>query len=138
MTWRAGRIGGGAGGDSCSRPPVPSCFKHYDRVLVGARREKGRLLHCEKRDGSGKFWKVKTDAGVWLWPDVLILDGPGPNVAICEAGGGRFATDQHGDGLLCPKHSGEIFGTPEDHARDAEADKYRPRGNTHKWKRGRR
>lgn len=120
------------------RKPIPSCFKHYDRVLVGADREKGRLLKCEKKDGSGSYFKVKTDAGAWRWPDVLILDGPGPHVGTCEAGEGRFLTDQTGDGLLCPRHTGEIYGTPADHALDGADDRTRPRGNTTRWKRGRR
>lgn len=128
-----------ARGDAGVRKPIPSCFKHYDRVLVGADRAKGRLLKCEKADGSGSYWKVKTDAGEWRWPDVMILDtGAGANVATCEAGEGRFLTDKIGAGLLCPKHDGEIFGTPEEHAADAEGDRYRRSGNTTKWKRGRR
>jgi hypothetical protein len=127
-----------ASSSSDMRPPLPSCFKHYDRVLVGADRAPGRLLKCEKKDGSGSYFKVKTDGGEWRWPDNIILAGPGRNVGTCEAGEGRFMTDQQGDGLLCPRHNGEIFGTPADHALDAAADRFRPRGNTHKWKRGRR
>ena len=134
MTWRAGRIGG----SSSARRPMPTCFRHYDRVLEGADRAPGRLLRCEKKDGSGEYFKVKTDAGAWRWPDDLILAGPGANVGICEMGGGRFMTDQHGDGLLCPRHNAEQFGTPADHALDGAADRFRPRGNTTKWKRGRR
>ena len=126
------------GSSSSERPPLPSCFKHYDRVLVGAERAPGRLLRCQKKDGGGEYFKVKTDAGEWRWPDVIVLAGPGANVATCEAGAGRFMTDQIGDGLLCPKHNAEIFGTPADHAADAAADRFRPRGNTIKWKRGRR
>lgn len=131
---------GGAfrGSSSSTRAPLPSCFKHYDRVLVGADRAKGRLLSCEKKDGSGKYFKVKTDGGEWRWPDVLILDGAGANVATCEAGEGRFMTSETGPGLLCPKHAAEVFGSPEDHALDAEGDRYRRGGNTTKWKRGRR
>lgn len=127
-----------ASSSSGERKPIPSCFGHYDRVLVGADRAPGRLLRCEKKDGSGEYFKVKTDAGEWRWPDVLILDGPnaGPNVATCEAGEGRFMTSQTGDGLLCPRHEGQVFGTPEDHALDAAAPR-RPSGNTHKWIRGR-
>jgi hypothetical protein len=118
---------------------MPSCFKHYDRVLVGADRAPGRLLRCERKPpATGFYFKVKTDAGEWRWPDVMILDGPGANIATCEAGAGRFKTDQIGDGLLCPRHNGEIFGTAEDHALDAAADRFRPRGNTTTWKRGRR
>ena len=133
MSWRAR-----SSSSSSERRPMPSCFRHYDRVLVGADRAPGRLLRCEKKDGSGEYFKVKTDGGVWRWPDVLILAGPGANVGTCEMGSGRFQTDQIGDGLLCPRHSAEQFGTPADHALDAEADRFRPRGNTHKWKRGRR
>jgi len=125
------------GSSASERPAMPSCFGHYDRVLVGADRAPGRLLKCQKKDGSGEYFKVKTDGGEWRWPDVLLLAGPGANVATCEAGGGRFLTDQIGDGLLCPRHNREIFGAPEDHAADA-ADPVRPRGNTHRWKRGRR
>jgi len=119
------------------RKPIPSCFKHYDRVLVGADRAKGRLLRCEKKDGTGEYFKVKTDAGDWRWPDVLILDGPGAIVGVCEVGEGRFMTDRPGDGLLCPRHDAEMFGTAADHAIDAAAPR-RPAGNTHKWIRGRR
>ncbi len=133
-TFGAFRSGGSS---SSERPALPSCFKHYDRVLVGADRAPGRLLKCEKKDGSGSYFKVKTDGGEWRWPDVMILAGEGSNVATCEAGAGRFLTNEIGDGLLCPRHSAEIYGTPEDHARDAAADRTRPRGNTHKWKPGR-
>jgi len=132
-TFGAFRSGEGAG----ERRPLPSCFKHYDRVLVGADRAPGRLLKCERKPpATGSYFKVKTDGGEWRWPDVLILAGTGANVATCEAGAGRFMTDKIGDGLLCPKHDAEIFGSPADHALDA-ADPVRPRGNSHKWKRGR-
>lgn len=132
-----GTFGGFRASSAAStRRPLLSCFRHYDRVLVGADRAKGRLLRCEKHDGSGEYFKVKTDAGDWRWPDVLILDGPGAHVAICEAGGGRFMASETGDGLLCPRHAGEIYGTPEDHAIDAAAPR-RPAGNTRTWKRGR-
>lgn len=138
MTFRR-TFGGFRASISSARAPLPSCFKHYDRVLVGADRAKGRLLRCERRPpATGFYFKVKTDAGEWRWPDVLILDGPGANVATCEAGAGRFMTDKIGDGLLCPLHDAEIFGTREDHAIDAAADRYKRSGNTTKWKRGRR
>lgn len=123
-------------GDEQRRPP--SCFVHRSKVLVGANRAPGRLMRCEsKKPPHGEYWKVLLDSGEWLWPDNLILATPGANVAVCEMGGGRFLTDEHGDGLLCPKHDGEVFGTLADHALDAAAPR-RPAGNTHKWKRGRR
>jgi hypothetical protein len=131
-----GTFGGFRSSSSSGRAPLPSCFRHYDRVLVGADRAKGRLLECEKRDGSGKYFKVKTDAGEWRWPDVLILDGPGAIVAVCEMGEGRFMTDKPGDGLLCKRHNDETFGSEADHAIDAAAPR-RPAGNSHKWIRGR-
>lgn len=139
MTFR-GTFGGFRPRDTGQGPRrPPSCFTHYARVLVGANRRPGRLMRCEsKKPGGGEYWKVLLDAGEWLWPDNLILATPGANVATCEAGGGRFLTDKIGDGLLCPKHDAEIFGTVADHALDAEGDRFRPRGNTHKWKRGRR
>lgn len=135
MSFR-GTFGGFRPSAPRERAPVPSCFRHYDRVLVGADRAKGRLLHCEKR-GGGKYFKVKTDAGDWRWPDNMILDGPGNIVAVCEMGEGRFMTDKPGDGLLCKRHNDETFGSDADHALDAEAPR-RTSGNTHKWKRGRR
>lgn len=127
-----------ASSSSSERPAMPSCFGHYDRVLVGADRAKGRLLKCERKPpATGFYFKVKTDGGEWRWPDVMILDtGAGPNVATCEAGAGRFMTDKTGDGLLCPKHDAEIFGSAADHALDAAAPR-RPSGNTTRWKRGR-
>lgn len=135
MTWRA--RGASSSGE---RRPLPSCFKHYDRVLVGADRAKGRLLKCDRKPpGVGSYFKVKTDGGEWRWPDVLILDtGAGPNVGHCEAGEGRFMTDQQGDGLLCPRHSAEIYGSDADHALDAAGDRFKRGGNTTRWKRGRR
>ncbi len=106
-----GTFGGFRAPASSERRPLPSCFKHYDRVLVGADRARGRLLACEKKDGTGKYFKVKTDGGEWRWPDVLILDGPGAQVGTCEIGEGRFMTTGAGDGLLCPRHEEEQFGT---------------------------
>lgn len=123
------------GGSGDRRPP--SCFIHRSKVLVGANRHPGRLMRCEsKQPGGREYWKVLLDSGEWVWPDGLILATPGANVATCEAGAGRFMTDEHGDGLLCPRHEAEMFGTAEDHAVDAAEDRRRA-GNTTKWKPGR-
>jgi hypothetical protein len=131
-TFGAFRARGDAGADR--RPP--SCFTHYARVLVGANRAPGRLMRCQSKRTGGEYWKVRLDSGEWLWPDNIILATPGERVATCELGGGRFLTDETGEGLLCPKHDGETFGTAEDHALDAAAPR-RPSGNSHKWIRGR-
>lgn len=138
MTFR-GTFGGFRPRDTSNAPRrPPSCFGHRSRVFVGASRAPGRLLRLEsKKPGGGEYWKVVLDSGAWVWPDGLILATPGSRVAVCEMGEGRFMTDREGDGLLCPKHDGETFGTPEDHALDAAADRFRPRGNTTRWKRGR-
>ena len=132
-----GTFGGFRPGPAEVRRP-PSCFLHRDRVLVGANRRPGRLMRCEsKKAGGGEYWKVLLETGEWLWPDNLLLATKGARVAVCEIGGGRFLTDEEGDGLLCPRHDGEQFGTIADHALDAAAPARRPTGNTHTWKRGR-
>lgn len=133
-----GTFGGFRPRDTSNKPRrPPSCFAHYARVLVGANRRPGRLMRCEsKKPGGGEYWKVLLDSGEWVWPDPpLVLATPGTRVAVCEVGEGQFMTDQIGEGLLCPKHDGEMFGTPEDHALDAAAPR-RPSGNTTRWKRG--
>jgi hypothetical protein len=117
----------------------PSCFSHRSRVLVGANRAPGRLMRCEsKQPGKGEYWKVLLDSGEWIWPDNIVLATPGERVGVCEMGEGRFMTDQQGDGLLCPKHDEEAFGTAEDRAIDAADARLLPRGNSTKWKRGKR
>ena len=111
-------------------------------MLVGANRAPGRLMRCEsKNPGGGEYWKVLMDSGEWLWPDGIILDtsaGPGAGVAVCEVCGARFTTQQRGDGLLCRRCNDETFGSAADHAIDAAGDRFRPRGNTTRWKPGRR
>lgn len=116
----------------------PTCFGHRAKVLVGANRRPGRIMRCESKKTGGEYWKVLLDSGEWVWPENVILATPGATVATCEMGGGRFMTDEQGDGLLCPRHTGEVFGTPEDHALDAATPPLRPSGNTHKWTPGRR
>lgn len=124
-------------GERPRRPP--SCFGHRDRVLVGANRAPGRLMRCEsKKPGGGEYWKVLLDSGEWVWPDRIVLAGEGDRVGICEMGEGRFMTNERGDGLLCKRHHDQTFGSAADHALDASLDVGRPRGNTHRWIRGRR
>lgn len=53
-----------------------SGFRHRLRVRIGGiDGPKGRLYHCDGRQG--KFWKVRLDTGEWVWPDRLVVDGPG-------------------------------------------------------------
>jgi hypothetical protein len=92
------------------RGPDPSAFRHYLRVRIGIDGPKGRLLHCDKRHGSGKFWKVKLDSGAWVLPEGLILDGPGDRVATCRQCGLSFVTgDRHE--VLCRLCQEVAFGT---------------------------
>jgi hypothetical protein len=87
-------------------------FRHGLRVRVGgATGAKGMLLRCERRDGTGHYWKVRLQSGAWVWPDGLILDGVGDQVAVCEQCGLRFMTTKVGDGLLCARCDEELFGT---------------------------
>jgi hypothetical protein len=89
-----------------------SSYRHYMRVRMGATGPKGRLLKCKKRDGSGYFWKVKLDSGEWVWPDGLVLDGPGDRVATCGDCGIAFMAD--GRSPLCPTCDESAFGEPSE------------------------
>lgn len=93
------------------KPPLDtSVFRHYTRVRIGATGPKGRLLRCEKRDGSGSYWKVKLDSGEWVWPDDrMLIDGPGERIARCGDCELPFLTD--GSSPLCPLCNEEAFGT---------------------------
>lgn len=94
-----------------AQPRDTSGYRHGLRVRLGVTGPKGILLRCETKDGAGHYWKVRLQRGDWVWPDGCILEGPGDQVARCEACGLSFLTDQRGDGLLCPVHDEEIFGT---------------------------
>ena len=85
-----------------------SAFRHYLRVRLGVTGPKGRLLRCEKRDG-GSYWKVKLDSGEWVWPDGLIVDGPGDRVGTCGDCGLSFMST--GALALCPICDEAAFGT---------------------------
>jgi len=86
-----------------------SGYRHYLRVRMGINGPKGRLLKCKKRDNSGTYWKVHLDDGKWVWPDGLVLDGPGDRVATCADCGIPFMSD--GSSPLCPNCDESAFGT---------------------------
>lgn len=93
------------------RRAIPDGLRHYNRVTLDGR--PGRFMRCERKDGSGFYYKIRLDSGAWVWPDSgeLVLEGPGANVGTCEQCGLRFKSDQVGDGLLCPTHDEQIYGT---------------------------
>lgn len=97
-----------------------SAFRHYVRVRMGVNGPKGRLMHCARRDGEGKFWKVRLDSGEWVWPDRLILDGPGTHVCVCSACELSFMSEQVND-VLCPICEGEPLAVPSDDIRKPRA-----------------
>jgi len=88
-----------------------SGFRHGLRVRMGITGAKGILLHCERKDGTGRYWKVRLQTGEWVWPEGLILDGPGDQVAVCEQCALPFMTLKLGDGLLCARCDEEMYGT---------------------------
>lgn len=88
-----------------------SAYRHGLRVRMGVSGPKGVLLRCERKDGSGFYWKVRLQSGEWVWPTGLILDGPGDQVAVCEQCTLPFMTTKVGDGLLCAHCDEEIYGT---------------------------
>jgi hypothetical protein len=88
-----------------------SGFKHLLRVRIGANGPTGRLLHIEKKDKSGWYWKVKLDSGEWVWPADLVQDGPGDCVGRCQDCGMRFLSQQPEP--LCPSCSEAAFGTAQ-------------------------
>lgn len=93
-----------------SRAPLDtSAFRHYMRVRMGVSGPTGRLLRCTKRDGGGTYWKVRLDSGEWVWPDRLVLDGPGDRVATCADCGLPFMTNSAE--VLCPYCDEAAFGS---------------------------
>lgn len=61
-----------------------SAFRRLMRVRLGKNGPRGRLMHCEKKDRSGWYWKVKLETGEWAWPADIHIDGPGELVARCQ------------------------------------------------------
>jgi len=110
-------------------------YRHRTRVRVGGLTgPKGRLLKCERRDGSGTYWKVKLDSGEWVWPRDLVIDGPGDRIAQCGDCELPFITD--GTSPLCPGCDAAAFGSAEDRADETRFDRVRwrseERGHGHR------
>jgi hypothetical protein len=103
-----------------TRQRVPAGFRHGLRVRVGAiDGPRGVLLKCQTRDGSGEYWKVRTQdvPARWLWPDGLIVDGAGDRVVpACADCGLAFIG---GGDPICDRCAAEQFGTAA--ARHADA-----------------
>lgn len=107
-----------------------SGFRHGLRVRIGKDGPKGKLFHCNKRDGTGKYWSVKLNAGDWVWPDGIVIDGPGDHLAgHCLDCRMPFIGDS-GD-LLCRACQGEMFGATSDRAQGAMDDHYAHRTGTY-------
>lgn len=96
-----------------------SGYRHLMRVRLGQHGAKGRLFHCEKKDKSGWYWRVKLDDGTWTWPADLHIDGPGELVARCQDCGLPFLCQV--DAPLCPHCEESAFGTG---ARSQESSDY--------------
>jgi hypothetical protein len=88
-----------------------SGFRHGLRVRVGgAAGPKGVLFECRGRNGP--FWKVRLQGGEWVWPDDLIVDGPGTEVNPCCASCALPFIMRAGSGeLICNRCDAEQFGT---------------------------
>jgi hypothetical protein len=111
-------------------PPAALSYRHGMRVRVRGR--KGILWHCEKRDGSGSYWKVllqpavgderRPNDGEWVWPDGLAVDGPGDELASACASCELPFYRRPGSGeLICARCDFEQFGTEEERSTDARS-----------------
>jgi hypothetical protein len=87
-------------------------YKHLMRVRLGRHGPAGRLLHCEKKDKSGWYWKVKLDSGEWVWPADLHVDGTGPLVSHCRDCGLPFIHERAGE-ALCRYCDEDAHGTTQ-------------------------
>jgi len=88
---------------------TPDGFRHGLRVRIGSvDGPKGVLLRCERRDGSGIYWKVRLQDGRWIFPDDVIVDGRGDRVGTCGDCGLRFVNT--GVELICDRCNAEVFG----------------------------
>lgn len=103
-----------------------SGFRHLMRVRLGVNGAPGRLLHCEKKDKSGWYWKVKLDTGEWVWPEGLVIDGPGDLLATCQDCRLPFLCKV--DAPLCPYCDEHAHGTQQRADEHQEYAGVRPRG----------
>jgi hypothetical protein len=101
-------------------------YRHGMRVRLGSHGPTGKLLHCEKKDKSGWYWKVKLDSGEWVWPADLHIDGKGALVQHCRECRLPFL----GDGIkdFCYRCDEEMFGVVPAVTERAEYQGTRPRG----------
>jgi len=95
-------------------PRDPSGYRHGLHIRLGsAIGPKGVLLRCEKRDGSGTYWRIRMHSGEWIWPDrrTMIVDGPGEVVnPSCGSCGLPFVVRSHSNELICEPCATEEFG----------------------------
>jgi hypothetical protein len=112
-------------------------FRNGLRVRIGgATGSRGVLRHCESKLNPGTFyWKVRLDNGQWVWPDGLVVDGPGDEVALmcgrCEL---PYLRVRGGGELICRPCSDEQFG-PADRQDDIHP---RPFNQRRRWTRNHR
>ena len=84
-------------------------YRNGLRVRVGGPHgPRGVLRRCTARDGH-EFWRVLLAGGAWVWPDRIVVDGPGPHVLTCgECAIAYLSADP--TALLCPTCDVAIFG----------------------------
>jgi hypothetical protein len=78
-----------------------SGYRHMMRVRLGQHGATGSLRHCEKKDKSGWYWRVKLDGGQFTWPADIHIDGKGDLVSRCRDCGLPFITATVGEPLCC-------------------------------------
>jgi hypothetical protein len=89
-----------------------SGYKHLMRVRLGQHGAKGSLRRCEKKDGSGIYWRIKIDGGEWAWPDGMVIDGPGELLSNCRDCGLPFIHERAGE-PLCRYCDEDAHGTTQ-------------------------
>jgi hypothetical protein len=113
---------------SRNHDPHPRRIRLPSPAARAPRRERADrpLLHCEKKDKSGWYWKVKLDSGEWVWPADLHVDGQGALVQHCRECRLPFL----GDGVkdFCYRCNEELFGVVPPVTERADYQGTRPRG----------
>jgi hypothetical protein len=98
---------------------VPDGFAHGLRVRLGTPTgPRGVLYQCESKRTGGTYWKVRLESGEWVWPDHVLVDGPGDTIATCQSCRLDFITTIGGE-LICRRCSTEAFGSDAERASDA-------------------